>query len=175
MPGERSAAESESTLGIASQHPVSWSIFALARSHKALAARMLAELGLYPGQEITLLQLHDRGVLCQRDIGALQRLDHSTVAKSVRRLETAGLVTRQQSSADRRSTEVRLTERGRELALATKDVWDRLERLTASALSAAEEAQFATLTAKLVAAVESGSHDGSARPSPGARTLSADS
>ena len=90
--------------------PLSWSIFGVARSHRALAAALLVPLGLYPGQELMLMELFAHDGRSQRQLGELLRLDHSTVAKSVQRLERAGLVTRSRSAADGRVTLVHLTE-----------------------------------------------------------------
>jgi len=39
--------------------PVSAAIFEMARSHRALAARLLRQLGLDPGQEILIMQLSE--------------------------------------------------------------------------------------------------------------------
>lgn len=123
-------------------YPVSFAIFAVARSHRAVAASLLSELGLFPGQELMLMQLWDEDGQSQKALGCLQRIDHSTVAKSVRRLEAAGFVTRQKSDLDGRVTLVYLTAHGRELKERTHRVWAELERRTVAGLTAVEQAQF---------------------------------
>ena len=73
-------------------YPVSFAIFALARSHRAKAASMLADIGLFPGQEILLMQLAEKDGKPQKSLCESIGLDHSTVAKSVARLERDGAI-----------------------------------------------------------------------------------
>jgi DNA-binding MarR family transcriptional regulator len=127
---------------IAAANPTSWAIFALARSHKALAAQLIGNLGLYPGQELILMQLWDRDGRSQKELAQMQRLDHSTINKSVRRLEAAGLVTRRQSPTDGRVTQVFLTDAGRRLEAPTRSAWAELERRTNQGLTDAQQRDF---------------------------------
>src|SRR5687768_1136959 len=92
----------EVEFGAEKQFPISFSIFALARSHRALASQLIRETGLFPGQEIILMQLFQQDGQSQNSLGRTLRLDHSTIAKSVRRLEEAGLITRNRSDEDGR-------------------------------------------------------------------------
>ncbi|MEE1758252.1 MarR family winged helix-turn-helix transcriptional regulator [Streptomyces sp. SP17KL33] len=130
---------------------MSFTIFGLARRHRALAAEMLRDLGLYPGQEIMLLQLWENDGQSQNSLGRTLGLDHSTVAKSVRRLEEAGLVVRARSARDRRTTIVTLTQAGRNLESAVTEVWARLEECTVAGFSAAERQAFVLLARRIEA------------------------
>ncbi|KQV05183.1 MarR family winged helix-turn-helix transcriptional regulator [Leifsonia sp. Root112D2] len=141
-------------LSAAQDNPLSWAVFTLARSHRALAASLLAPLGLFPGQELMLFQLWDCDGRSQKELGDLQKLDHSTVAKSVQRLERAGLVTRSRSSEDGRVTLVHLTHKGRALEQPVRAAWAELEERTAHSLSADQREVFATTAARLLAAIE---------------------
>lgn len=136
-------------IAAAAAFPVSFAIFALARSHRATAGSLLGELGLYPGQELILMQLWNRDGLSQKTLGHAQRIDHSTIAKSVRRLELAGLVTRSRSGADGRVALVSLTDAGRALEARTLAVWAELERTTTAGLDEREREQFAMLARKI--------------------------
>ncbi|MFI9239920.1 MarR family winged helix-turn-helix transcriptional regulator [Streptomyces sp. NPDC053079] len=131
-----------SELSASDRFPVSFAVFAVARTHRAMAASLLRELGLYPGQEIMLLQLWDRDGQSQQALGKTLGLDHSTVAKSVRRLADAGLVTRQRSDTDRRVTVVSLTPEGRALEPLVAQAWARLEERTTAGLGERERARF---------------------------------
>ncbi|MFI1970495.1 MarR family winged helix-turn-helix transcriptional regulator [Streptomyces cinnamoneus] len=131
--------------------PVSFAVFAVARTHRALAAALLREIGLHPGQEIMLLQLWDRDHQSQQALGRTLGVDHSTVAKSVRRLAEAGLVTRQRSDSDGRVTLVSLTPAGRALESRVAQVWAQLEERTTRGLGAEERARFVA-TARLIEA-----------------------
>jgi MarR family transcriptional regulator, organic hydroperoxide resistance regulator len=125
--------------------PVSWAIFSLARSHRALAASLLSDVGLYPGQELILMQLWDQDGQSQKALGRTQRLDHSTIAKSIRRLEAAGLLSREKSSDDGRVTLVFLTDAGRALKEKTRAAWAELDRRTVSSLTPAQQDRFVAL------------------------------
>lgn len=62
-----------------------------------------------------LLQLHEGGgSLRMHELADRLLLSRSATTRFADRLEKAGLIGRRQSSVDRRGTEVRLTERGRE-------------------------------------------------------------
>ncbi len=125
--------------------PVSYSIFAMARSHRAIAASGLARLGLFANQEIMLIQLAASDGLSQKTLAETLRVSHATVAKTVARLERAGLVERRVSDRDRRISLVFLTPAGRALHDEVIAVWQGLERLATSGLSA--EARHAYLSA----------------------------
>jgi DNA-binding MarR family transcriptional regulator len=116
--------------------PVSTAIYQLARAHKAFAASMLRELGLYPNQELLLMQLEGVESRPQSDLVRTLMLDHSTVAKSLRRMEAAGLVARRPSASDRRAVDVSLTQRGTVLLERIHAVWAQLEATATQGLSA---------------------------------------
>jgi MarR family transcriptional regulator, organic hydroperoxide resistance regulator len=131
------------------QFPLSLGIFALARSHRALAAQLLREIDLYPGQELILMQLWHRDGLSQNHLTQNLRLDHSTIAKSVKRLENAGFVIRSRSPEDGRITLVSLSETGRELVSHVLEAWDKLESITSNTLTENEKTLFVALLNKV--------------------------
>lgn len=98
----------ENEISAVTQFPISFSIFSLARFHHRIAGQLLREAGLYPGQELVLMQLWHRDSQSQNSLLRSLRLDHSTIAKSVRRLEDVGLVTCSRSEEDKRVTIVSL-------------------------------------------------------------------
>lgn len=153
-PQPPSTPETDERPASADDYPVSWAIFALARSHRTTAASLLAGLGLFPGQEIMLMQLWDSDGQSQKQLGHTLRVDHSTVAKSVQRLEGAGLVTRARSSDDGRVTLVFLTKAGRALKKRTLAAWAALEQRTVRGLSRAEQAQFVALARRIAPNVD---------------------
>lgn len=139
----------------AARFPVSSAVFAVARAHRALAAHLVRGLGLFPGQEIMLMQLWDSDGQSQTSLCRTVGLDHSTVAKSVRRLEQAGLVTRSRSAEDGRVTLVYLTEQGRQLQDQVEAAWAELERETVKALAPEQQATFVTLARQIEAELAS--------------------
>ena len=131
-------------------YPVSFAIFALARSHRAKAASMLADIGLFPGQEILLMQLAEKDGKPQKSLCESIGLDHSTVAKSVARLERDGLIERRKCPEDGRISQVHLTARGRETTDAIARVWAELERQTIKDLSPDERQALMAAAKKIV-------------------------
>jgi DNA-binding MarR family transcriptional regulator len=118
-------------------HPLSRAIFRLARVHKNLAARLLRDAGLHPGQELVLMALWENGPQRQVDLVEALESDAGTMTRSIARLENVGLVRRSPSPVDRRAMIVELTEAGRALRARVEAAWDELERVTAGGLPAA--------------------------------------
>jgi len=129
--------------------PVSAAVMRLAHEQRAAAATRLATLGLFPGQELVLAQLWSSDGRSQKELVDSLRLDHSTIAKSVQRLERAGLVDRARSAADGRIVLVTLTAAGRAIEQPVREIWSDLEARWADRLSGAELAQFTALSNKL--------------------------
>jgi DNA-binding MarR family transcriptional regulator len=131
-------------------YPVSFAIFALARTHRAKAASMLADIGLFPGQEILLMQLAGQDGRPQKSLCESIGLDHSTVAKSVGRLERDGLIERRKCPDDGRISQVHLTARGRDMTDAISRIWAELERQTIKDLSDAEQQALMAAAKKII-------------------------
>ena len=102
-------------------------------------------LGLYPGQELLLLQLAEGERRSQQELVDALGIDHSTVTKMLQRLERAGVVARQQSANDRRVVLVHLTEEGCVQRRAVEEMWARMEAATSGGLSEEQHAQLLEL------------------------------
>jgi Transcriptional regulators len=144
----------DNEISAVTQFPVSFSIFSMARSHHRIAGQLLREAGLYPGQELVLMQLWHRDGQSQNSLSRSLRLDHSTIAKSVRRLEEAGLVTCSRSEEDKRVTLVSLTQAGREIESRVTQAWSKVEEITTEHLNDEEKARFVALAKKIAATLE---------------------
>ncbi|BCJ52182.1 putative transcriptional regulator, MarR family protein [Actinoplanes sp. NBRC 14428] len=116
------------------QAPLTLSLLALSRTLHGLVAEQLLTLGLYPGQELILMRLYDRDDQIQTTLQQSIGLDHSTLSRSIRRMQDAGLVTRRPDDRDRRAMIVSLTPAGRALQPRLAQIWEQLEELTVSAL-----------------------------------------
>ncbi|MDH6627256.1 DNA-binding MarR family transcriptional regulator [Streptomyces sp. LBL] len=130
------------TPSTASEGPMSYAIFQLARAHRARAAAMLREMDLHPGQELLLMHLLDRDGQTQSELLESVGLDHSTVSKSLRRMQDAGLLIREPAAHDRRVMVVRLTDKGRALREPLAAMWQALEETSARNLSAQQAETF---------------------------------
>jgi MarR family transcriptional regulator, organic hydroperoxide resistance regulator len=122
--------------------PLSYSIFLLARTHRGYAAALLRNLGLHPGQELLLMQLLDRDHQLQSELLESVGLDHSTVSKSLRRMQEAGLLSRTPAAHDRRALVVSLTDQGRAMRQPLEEMWSALEAASVPDLDSATVERF---------------------------------
>ncbi|UFS59530.1 MarR family winged helix-turn-helix transcriptional regulator [Subtercola endophyticus] len=96
--------------------------FALYNASRAMTARyreLLEPLGLTYPQYLVMLVLWESEPVTVSHLGARLQLDSGTLSPLLRRLETAGLVTRNRSVNDERSVLVSLTPAGDELRAQT--------------------------------------------------------
>lgn len=143
MPPENTGTRLEShSRPVQDSGQLSYAIFQLARAHRGYAARLLRDLGLHPGQELLLMRLLDRDGQTQSELLAAVGLDHSTVSKSLRRMQEAGLLTREPAKHDQRVMRVSLTDRGRAMREPLEEMWSELEQASAVELDAETAKQF---------------------------------
>lgn len=98
-----------------------------ARLQKALSARLLSELGLFPGQESVLKLLIEQDGRTMGDLANALRVRPPTASKTIARLTTQGLVERRAMDGDGRLVRVFLTAAGRERGGSIDKIWDTLE------------------------------------------------
>lgn len=99
--------------------------FALYSASRALTARyrdILAPLGLTYPQYLAMTVLWESGSTTVTRLGERLQLDSGTLSPLLRRLETAGLVTRTRMPQDERSVEIALTHAGVELRAAASGI-----------------------------------------------------
>jgi MarR family transcriptional regulator, organic hydroperoxide resistance regulator len=125
--------------------PISYGVFRMARAHRAYAAQLLRALALHTGQELIIMALAEHGPQLQSNLVEIERVDHSTIAKSLRRLETAGVISREPSPNDRRAMVVSLTAKGRALQKRVMTEWARLEAASIRALGNSDRKTLLTL------------------------------
>jgi DNA-binding MarR family transcriptional regulator len=135
--------------------PMSYAIFQLARAHRARAAAMLREMDLHPGQELLLMQLLDRDGQTQSELLESVGLDHSTVSKSLRRMQDAGLLVREPAAHDRRVMVVHLTDKGRAMREPLAAMWRALEETSARDLSPQQAESFVRTAYAIADAINS--------------------
>ena len=96
---------------------VCFALYAASRAVTDVYRPLLDPLGLTYPQYLVLLVLWERDGRCAavKEIGAALDLDSGTLSPLLKRLETAGLVTRCRAAHDERVVEVSLTDAGRAL------------------------------------------------------------
>lgn len=110
--------------------PLSHAIFRVARLHKMLAGQLLRRAGLYPGQELVMMQLWTEGPQRQVDLVRMLESEAPTMTRTIQRLEKAGLVRTSRSATDRRSIIVAATKDSVSLRRRVERLWAELEART---------------------------------------------
>lgn len=93
-------------------HQVCFSLHAASRAFGGVYREALRDLGLTYPQYLAMLVLWEHGPQQVKTIGERLHLDSGTLSPLLKRLESAGLVTRGRSPEDERSVTVALTEAG---------------------------------------------------------------
>lgn len=96
---------------------------------------MLEPLGLTYPQYLVLLVLWQDDGLGVSALGERLHLDSGTLTPLLKRMESAGWLTRQRAQDDERRVELRLTASGRELKAAAKRIPEQLACATACSLT----------------------------------------
>ncbi|MGA5363582.1 MarR family winged helix-turn-helix transcriptional regulator [Streptomyces purpurascens] len=135
--------------------PMSYAIFQLARAHRAYAATLLRAMDLHPGQELLLMHLLDRDGQTQSELLDSVGLDHSTISKALRRMQDAGLLSREPAAHDRRVMVVHLTDKGRAMREPIAALWQALEETSARNLSEQQAESFVETAHAITAAISS--------------------
>ena len=91
---------------------ICFSLNAASRAFGGVYRVVLKDLGLTYPQYLVMLVLWEHGDLPVKKLGEHLRLDSGTLSPLLKRLGAAGLVTRERSTRDERSVEIRLTEEG---------------------------------------------------------------
>ncbi|MFD1150167.1 MarR family winged helix-turn-helix transcriptional regulator [Saccharothrix hoggarensis] len=125
----------------AEHSPVSFAIFRVARLHRLLAAQLLRQAGLHPGQELVMMHLWDRGPQRQADLCAVLGSDSPTMTRTVQRLERAGFVRRSPDPGDGRATIVEPTAASQALRQDVERMWRALEEATLDDMDEDQQAE----------------------------------
>ena len=117
----------------------------VARAHRTVAASLLSEVGLHPGQEALLMELWDHDGRTQADLAESLGVEPPTVTKMLQRMEHGDLVDRRPDATDRRAIRVFLTPKGRRLKSKVDKLWSELEARTLDGLSDRQQSSLRSL------------------------------
>ncbi|MGH6923026.1 MAG: MarR family winged helix-turn-helix transcriptional regulator [Propylenella sp.] len=107
-------------------HRVTFTLLQAARAYRARSAKLLARLGLYPGQD-ALLKLLEDGPKTMGEAAESLSIQPPTVTKMVSRLSAAGLVQTSVLDGDRRKVAVSMTDAARGRIGDIDSIWQELE------------------------------------------------
>lgn len=115
---------------LALENQVCFALAVAARSVIGLYRPILEPLGLTHPQYLVMLALWEHDPRSVRELGNALELEPATLSPLLKRLETAGLITRARSTSDERRLDVTLTDEGRALRSEAEKVPHRIiERL----------------------------------------------
>jgi DNA-binding MarR family transcriptional regulator len=100
---------------LALDRQVCFALSIAARNVVAVYRPLLEPLGLTHPQYLVMLALWERSPLSVKEMGSLLQLDSATLSPLLKRLASAGLITRTRSIEDERQVHIELTEAGRAL------------------------------------------------------------
>ena len=100
---------------LALERQVCFALVVASRSVLSIYRPLLEPLGLTHPQYLVMLALWGDAPLSVREIGARLQLDSPTLSPLLKRLESAGLITRTRSDEDERQVNIGLSARGRAL------------------------------------------------------------
>jgi DNA-binding MarR family transcriptional regulator len=97
------------------EQQVCFALYSASRSLTALYRPLLESLGLTYPQYLVMLVLWERSEVSVKQLGDALMLDSGTLSPLLKRLESAGLVSRSRDARDERSVVISLTDSGRSL------------------------------------------------------------
>lgn len=100
---------------LALDRQVCFALSIAARNVVAVYRPLLEPLGLTHPQYLAMLALWERSRLSVKEMGSLLQLDSATLSPLLKRLASAGLISRTRSTEDERQVYIELTEAGRAL------------------------------------------------------------
>ena len=130
-------------------HPIrentSFVLAKVCKAHRASVGSLLAEHGLYVGQEMVLVELWQDDGLRGGELAVRLGVEPPTITRMLRRLEGCGIVERRPDPTDARSFRVYLTGKGRALEGPVSRCWAQTEETALAELSAGERQTFRKL------------------------------
>ena len=107
--------------------------FALHNASRAITGcyrPLLDEIGLTYSQYVVMLVLWEHETIVLRELGTMLYLDSATLSPMLKRLERAGLVTRERGADDERMLHVTITDAGRRLRQRASAAQQAVEQAT---------------------------------------------
>lgn len=118
--------------------------------HRYYISKNAQAVGLYVGQPPILEYLVKHGGCAQKDIANSLHVSSASIAVSIKRMESGGLVTKTADHADMRCNKVNITEKGREVLESFEQVCSSLDKKVFDSLTEEELEQYYSLTERLI-------------------------
>lgn len=110
--------------------------------HRSLLERRLNSTGVYRSQHQLLMCIFNRPGISQKELADFHQVSSATVAVSLKKLEKGGYIERLVDAKDNRFNEVRITEKGREVAEESRKIFEEIDREVFCGLSEEDKENF---------------------------------
>ncbi|MBQ4640354.1 MAG: winged helix-turn-helix transcriptional regulator [Clostridia bacterium] len=127
------------------QRDVAGAMHRLELLRKIRIRRMMASLGMHPGQPRMMEFIHAHPGCTQREVARDLDITQASAAASLKRMEKAGLLQRLQDEKDSRRNCLTLTEKGLNRMLQGRSEMERLDKEMFQGLTQADMEQFKAL------------------------------
>ncbi len=98
------------------------------RTHHAICDGRVKALGIHPAQHMLLMHLSHRGEIgSQKELAAHMHISPAALAVCLGKLEAAGYIEKQTSTADSRVKALTITEKGQALVKDSKNIFDGID------------------------------------------------
>ena len=132
------------------EETISYQLVQLCKAHRAAANEILAEAGLYVGQEMVLCSLWQTCGLTQSDLAKQLCVEAPTITRMLQRMERAGLIARCTDDEDARISRVHITEKGQALKTTIEEAWEKLETKALAGFTLEEQLLFRRMIKHMV-------------------------
>lgn len=119
------------------------------RYRKAFADRMLKPCGVTGGQYLFILALNRYNGASQEQISDFLKIDKTTTARAIKKLEKEGFVSRTQDKTDKRAYQVYLTPKAQDIVPQIRRTMREWEDIVTVDLSDEEYAMLETILEKM--------------------------
>lgn len=126
----------------------------LSHKHRSVVQEYLDTLGLYIGQPRFLFVLSENKGITQNELANKLQVSKETVSVTLRRLESSGFIIREQSTTDKRSKHLYLSEKGERIILELRENFSRINDSMYSKLSETQLDQVRELFTLMISGLE---------------------
>jgi len=147
-------AEPEQDVAFARHRSLGYQVNHLARLLARSIRARIEPLGVVPGQFAQMLALYEEDGLTQAELCDRVRIDQSTMAHTLKRMERDGLVSRTRDAADRRQLRAYLTPRAREIQRQLVSLAGQVNALALQGVPPQEQERLLDTLAQLIANLE---------------------
>lgn len=131
------------------QIPLQMAFIRAAKLHRQMVHSTLSTKDVFPGQPALLLHLSKKDGQSQKELAELMQVTPATVNVMIGRMEKTGLLVRRPDEEDLRVSRVYLTEKGREVHQIITEEMNRMEAISFSGFTEADQDAFRRLLMKM--------------------------